>query len=357
MKICILSDGSSIHIQEWAKYFCDLGHEIYLISEKPTEISGITVCQIKKYEHKIHLPVISSIYQICRKVISIKRILKEIKPDILHSHYANIYGFLGALSKFHPHIMTCHGSDLLVHPRDSRIEKLFVKYALHSADAITLPSTEMKNIAMEFSAPAGKIHKIQYGIETDKFSFTARSDNKINLLSTRNLTPQYCTELILEAVPNLIEIYPNIHLIIAGNGPEKEKLVAQTHRLEIEDSVTFLGHVDHTKISGLYKNADIYITASPTDGLSISLLEAFASGLLPVLPDNPSNSELEQYGFNFILYQTGNPEDLTNKLKIALEEIKNFESKKRDNRKLVEQFFDRDENLKKINAIYHQLIK
>ncbi len=357
MKICILSDGSSIHIQEWARYFRDLGHTIYLISEKPVKISGITVCQIKKYEHKIHLPIISSIYQIFRKVISIKQILDEIQPDILHSHYANIYGFLGALSKFHPHIMTCHGSDLLVHPRNSRIEKLFVKYALHRADAITLPSSQMKDKAMEFGAPAEKIHKIQYGIETGKFSLTTKTDNKINLLSTRNLTQQYCTELILKAVSNLKDTFPNIHLTIAGNGPEKEKLVAQTNRLDIEDSVTFAGHVDHTKIPELYKDAEIYITASPTDGLSISLLEAFASGLLPVLPDNPSNSELKQYGFNFILYQSGNSEDLTNKLKIAIKEIKNFASRKRDNRKLIEQFFDRDKNFKKINAIYHQLIK
>jgi len=357
MKICFLSNGASIHIQQWIKYFRDQGHEIFLITDLPVVITGITSFTIKKYEHKRHIPILSSIYQIFRKVFSIKRILNEINPDILHSHYANSYGFLGTLSKFHPHIVTCHGSDLLVHPRNSRIEKIFVKYALQTADVITLPSSEMKEKAIEFGAPAERINKVQYGIKTEKFSFATKTGNNINLLSTRNLTPQYRTDLILEAVSSLTAIFPNIHLYIVGEGPEKEKLAALANDLSITDNVTFTGHLSHAKIPELYKSSDIYITASPTDGLSISLLEAFASGLLPVLPDNQSNSELQEYGFNFVLYQTGNPASLINKLTVAIKDLDDFETQKSDNRNRVKQFFDRNKNFEKINRIYQQLLK
>src|SRR6056297_2369969 len=134
MKICFLSDGSSVHIRQWVLYFYNRGHDISLITDQPVNIPGIEIFTIGKYETKFRIPVFSSVYQVIRKTLAINKLLKKINPDILHSHYVNIYGFLGALTGFYPHIATCHGSDLLVHPNRSMVERLFVKTALKHAD-------------------------------------------------------------------------------------------------------------------------------------------------------------------------------------------------------------------------------
>jgi len=171
MKLCLLSDASSLHIIEWAQFFARKGYEVSIITDIPSEIDDVNIYPFSKFESKIHIPFISAYYQITRKIFAIRKLVKLIQPDILHTHYANIYGFLGSFSGFHPQILTCHGSDLLVHPKRSRVEKYFVKRALKHADKITLPSEEMNQKAIEYGADSEKLTVIQYGIDLALFNY------------------------------------------------------------------------------------------------------------------------------------------------------------------------------------------
>lgn len=357
MKLCFLSDASSLHIAEWAQFFAKKEWDVAIITDNPSDIDGVKIYPFPKFESNIHIPFVSAFYQIIRKVFVIRRLINTIQPDIIHSHYANIYGFLVSFSGFHPHILTCHGSDLLVHPKQSKVEKYFVKRALKYADKITLPSKEMADTAINLGSKPEKIFQIQYGVNLDKFKFSGKQLKPIRLISTRILTSRYKTELLIEAFSLIRKKYSEIHFDILGDGPEFNRLVQIVSEKNIQNYVTFWGAIEHLKIAEFYNRSLIYLTASPTDGLSISLLEAFACGSYPILPDNESNKSISDMGFNVKLYKVNSAVDLANTISDVLENISEIEPLIKKNRKLLEDHFDRNKNMARIETIYKDMIK
>jgi glycosyltransferase involved in cell wall biosynthesis len=99
-----------------------------------------------------------------------------------------------------------------------------------------------------------------------------------------------------------------------GNGSQ----AAFLHRIFSEagllDQVHFPGQVSQADLPRYYRSADLYISASHSDGTSISLLEAMACGS-PVLVSNiPGNQEWIQDGVQGWLFQDGSTEDLAKKI-------------------------------------------
>src|SRR6266568_3578694 len=129
MKICYFGDGESIHVIRWCKHFESLGHQIHLISFKNVAIDTI-------HTHFIdagNISVKGRNWKVLLKFREVKKILKQIQPDILHSHYATSYGITGALCGFHPYVITTLGSDILISSKQSIIYKLLLKYAFSKA--------------------------------------------------------------------------------------------------------------------------------------------------------------------------------------------------------------------------------
>ena len=356
MKLCILSDATSLHIAEWAQFFAKKGHEVALVTDNPSDIYGVTIYPFPKFESNIHIPVFSSFYQIIRKIFVIRKLINTIQPDIIHSHYANIYGFLGSFSGFHPQLLTCHGSDLLVHPKRSKVENYFVRRAIKYADKITLPSKEMYQEAISYGTNPEKITEVQYGIDLNMFRYSNKTRQYTRFLCTRMLTQQYRTDFIIESFVQLIKIYPDAVLDIIGDGPERENLEKLVISKSMNEKVILRGKIDHSDIIKFYSQSSFYVTASPTDGLSISLLEAFATGVYPILPDNQSNRSLSDLGFNVKFYNLDSVSDLSNALKEVLVNTTDLPEKCRSNRLLVEKHFNRDQNLTVIELLYKDMI-
>ncbi|MDQ9894055.1 glycosyltransferase, partial [Acinetobacter baumannii] len=71
------------------------------------------------------------------KVIKeIKKIIYDIKPDILHAHYASSYGLIGSLVNYKPYIISAWGTDTYEFPNNGFIQKYIIKYNLKKADYI-----------------------------------------------------------------------------------------------------------------------------------------------------------------------------------------------------------------------------
>ncbi|MEN9523212.1 MAG: hypothetical protein RL065_1589, partial [Bacteroidota bacterium] len=144
MKICYFADAPSIHVVRWCKHFASLGHEVHLISFKQNTIENVT-------EHFIDIGDINvkgGNWKVLLKFGEVKKILKQIKPDIFHAMYATSYGITGALCRFHPYIITTLGTDVLITPNQSKIIKYLLKFAFKKADWITAMADHMK-VAME----------------------------------------------------------------------------------------------------------------------------------------------------------------------------------------------------------------
>ena len=90
MVICYLTDAGSIHTQQWAIHFASKGNEVHIISFRNADIDGVNVHHIDS-SGSINASPSASIFSKFGYVLSsnhIKKLIKRIKPDILHAHWA-----------------------------------------------------------------------------------------------------------------------------------------------------------------------------------------------------------------------------------------------------------------------------
>ena len=97
-----------------------------------------------------------------------------------------------------------------------------------------------------------------------------------------------------------------------------DKIEAAIHRMGLEDCVTVWGYVPHSDIHRLFAQCSVFALPSVREGVSVSLLEAMASGCLCVVSDIRDNREIIQHGRNGILFKTDDEEDLANSLRRVL---------------------------------------
>ena len=100
MRICHIGWTTSAHVVRWVRWFARRGHESHLISDRPAEIDGVSVHLIPPYTHDPrprwerlrdgsfhdHRPY---------RISWVRRKVRELQPDILHSHSLWYPGYLG----------------------------------------------------------------------------------------------------------------------------------------------------------------------------------------------------------------------------------------------------------------------
>lgn len=97
------------------------------------------------------------------------------------------------------------------------------------------------------------------------------------LLAVGRLTRQKGFDLLIEAFAKVVEKNPKWHLVILGEGSQRDLLESQIHRLEIRDKVIMPGIVGN--IEDWYRCADLYVMSSRYEGFGNTLAEALACGL------------------------------------------------------------------------------
>ncbi|MCD6379054.1 glycosyltransferase [bacterium] len=308
MRIAILGDGSLTHIKRWGEFFKTQGHEVLLLSFEETKNSPVRVIRLKKYLPTNLLGYLSSL-------AILKKELGKFQPDIVNSLYISGYGLLGSLCGVRPFAVSALGSDLLVDYKKHFIHKLQIKHTLGKADLVTTDSEDLSRIAIEAGASKKKILKIYFGVDKTIFytSTEARETRVENdttlIISTRNLYNIYNLDLLIDASPYILKEI-NAHFIICGDGPERENLQKKTEKLGVKENFSFKGRLNPEELSRELRKSDIYISTSLSDSTSVSLLEAMASGLTPIVTDLKGNREWITEGENGIIIPTDAPTTL-----------------------------------------------
>lgn len=359
MHICYIGDASSIHVIKWAEFFINSGHRVSIISNVENNIKGAEVFNIGERHCGVHIKCLSAIYEIWRKRRLIRKLLTDnLKPNLIHAHYATDYGFLAAISGYHPFVLTTHGSDLLVDFRKDKLSEKLVTYALKRADIITAPSTFMSNMIKQIAKK--RVVAIQYGIDTARFNIFSASrnfDREKTLISTRALTEKYDIQTLINALPLINRKIPELKAIIAGSGDKKALFEDSLKNSELDRNVQFTGNVSNDEMPTLLNEASIYVSTSPSDGISISLLEAMACGLFPVVTDIPGNRELVDHKRNGLLFKTGDAEGLANAVFSAYNDRQRRQTAIGMNRQIIEDRFSISRNFSLIEDLYLALHK
>jgi L-malate glycosyltransferase len=286
------------------------------------------------------------------------------KCQVIHAHWAIPTGMLGVLTSGllrKPLIVTIHGSDFRMGMGKSSLLKKLFFFVCKRAAHLNCVSETMKKEIEQIGIQGERITVIPMGVDEDFLRAGGARDRNLNMrsftiLSNRNLQPLYNVSLLVRAIPVVLREEPGTRFLIAGDGPEKDGLARQVRDLKLEQAVQFLGRVPHEKMPELLTMADIFVSTSPHDGTSVSLLEAMACGTFPIVADTLSNREWISNGKNGFLV----PEDETVLGKKIVEAIRNstFSMGAIDkNREIVEKRAHWKTNVKVIEKIYEKSLQ
>lgn len=260
--------------------------------------------KIYKKKNKIGLGVIWQIY----------KFLKEIKPQIVHTHLfaADFWGKIAAIFAGVPIIITTEHSVNL----DESWLKQKIKWLLSFfTDKIVAVSNGVKEYYIsKVKIKKNKFIVIYNGIDLSSFVFKGYKpidlSQKINAVIVARLKEVKGHKYLLEAMPMIIKKYPHFILNIVGGGDLELKLKDQVNKLGLRNNIIFLG--ERLDVEKIFADMDLFILPSLWEGLGIVLLEAQATGLAVLSSDIPGTIEVVKDGQTGLLFETKNPQAIFN---------------------------------------------
>lgn len=285
----------------------------------------------------------------------LRRVIKRVKPDLIHAGPIQRSAFLVALTGFKPLVSMSWGYDLLYDAKRNPFWSWATRYTLQNSVAMVGDCETIRSLAVAYGMPIERIVTFPWGVDISHFNVSTRKHSNtqtFNLLSTRSFEPIYGTELIAQAYVIAARHCPDLHLTMIGDGSLKAPIRQIFLVGAVYARVQFPGLVSYDELPDFYRTADVYLSASHSDGSSISLLEAFASGTPAIVSDIPGNQEWVRPGDNGWLFPDGDVNSLAEAILKAYDQRQMLPEMGENARRLAETRADWDKNFPQLEKAY-----
>lgn len=358
MRICFVGPASSAHIVKWCKWFATHGHEVHLISFTDEKVDY-------SIQHKLNISVDTqgSEWQKIKYLFTgnqIRRILREIKPDVVNAHYATSYGLAMALSGTKNYVLSVWGADVYDFPRKSPLHKVLLKYSLKKANYLFSTSQAMADETSKYTNK--KFEITPFGVDMDLFNPNKRTRGNDQLFivgTVKALSDKYGIRNILEAVACLYERGEHeIYIRIAGKGSQEQEYKQLAKDLGIDNITTWLGYISQEQAAIEWANMDIAIVPSTleSESFGVSAVEAQACGT-PVIISNISGlKETTIPNKTSIVINKGDSEAIANAILLLKHDIKLRRELGVNGRKHVVETFSLDICFQKIEDLFQNIV-
>lgn len=287
------------------RFFAGRGHEMHLISfaevprERVEELSGFGI----KYHGATGNFHLKRFWRTFRDLRFVKRVLREEKIDILHSQFLAQNIWFGALSGFHPHVITAIGGDVVGadwRPSGSRQERLLTPFALKRADLVTAWGPALASRLRPFVRNGLEIEITHGGVDLKMFSPGPKPSElrkRLNIpetgkvvFSPRLIRPLYNIDTIAHAAALACEQMPETYFIMAFpahilDAGYAERVKAIFENNAAGEKVRFVPTIRHEEMADYFRLADVSVSIPDTDGLGLAILESMACGTPTVIGD------------------------------------------------------------------------
>jgi colanic acid/amylovoran biosynthesis glycosyltransferase len=241
--------------------------------------------------------------------------LKRAGIDRIHAHTLSPAASRARISSLLlkiPYTVTVHGSDLLLFPPvDAR------QLITDAAFLITPTEYNKRRITFLTGGDIDTIRVIPSPVDTDFFRPKPKnipSADTIGLITVGRLHPVKRHDLIIEAARLLRARNVDFTLTIVGGGELDLQIRRLVAELGLDDRIRFAGVLLGEDLRDRLAAADVFVMASESEGLPVSMLEAMAAGLAVVVPAITGIPEVIRDGKNGLLFAPVDPDDLARKL-------------------------------------------
>jgi glycosyltransferase involved in cell wall biosynthesis len=298
-----------------------------------------------------------------RLVARVRALLKDFKPDILHTHlyHPNLYGRLASVG------LGLRGVVASVHNSYTRVKlhRCLWNFLLSAiTDKVLVSSPQVwQDVRTWDRVPAGKLEVFPYGINLSNLDDAAdpaeiRAELGVDgfvLGLVGRLEEQKGQRFLLAALPELSREIPDLFVLLVGEGREGEALRRLAEELGVGPLVRFLG--TRRDLPRIFRAMDLFIQPSLWEGLPLTLLMAMGARL-PVVGTRVSGmTEVIEDGTNGRLVAPGDSDALAG---VILELYRHPELRVRmaeAGRQTVERKYSQEAMLRRLEEIYLQIME
>lgn len=355
MKLCLLAAVSSIHTVRWANSLVNRGHDVHILTMHPETIHPLDN-RINVETLKIPAP-----FGYYMNQFQAKKIIRKIKPDVLHVHYASGYGTLARLINYQPTLLSVWGSDVFLFPYKSKWAKASLQKNLTYATEITATSDALKKQTEKFVLNDRHIHVVPFGIDLSIFKPFNKKDDTITIGIVKGLEHVYGIDILLRAVANVLKrlektsYAQKINVKIVGEGSEKANLQQLASKLNILNKIEFVGAVSNDEVPNYLNTFDIYCGLSRSESFGVSVIEASACKVPVIVSDVGGLPEVVKHNETGFIVDYHHEDKIVDKLYQLITNKKLREQFGENGRRFVSENYNWDKNVTKMENIYLSL--
>ena len=300
-----------------------------------------------------------NIFQI---IMEIRRIFNKKSPNLVHSHRykENIVSFLSSYFNHEIRLVgTQHGMPEYIGDNKkikyTILHKINIYFLLKYFIKVIVVSKDMKGKFIDkFGFSDDKITVIRNGGEIPK-DYSIKKDGDIFIIgSMGRMFPVKDYPLMVEIAREVKKETDRIHFELAGDGPEKERIMSLIERYRLGDTFMLRGFVEN--IFKYYQGVDVYINTSTHEGIPMSVLEAMSYGIPIIAPDTGGIKEIISDGVEGFLVEGRDPKSFA---KICLDLFKDRSLRRTIGncaRKKVEKEFSNERMAKEYYQMYYNAV-
>ena len=378
MKILYFSLGYSTHDHRFLKGMSDHGHEIFFVQlegnqrqveDRPVP-EHVQQVQWRGGREPFRWSKLPSL------VLDFKRLIRDLKPDLVHAGPIQTCALIAVLSSFRPVLAMSWGFDLMDDVHKGKIWEWATRYTLKRSTFFTSDANVTRDKAVAYGMAPDRTLVFPWGIDLKQFQpknanqkskakgrkplIAKRKAKTVNpksitIFCSRAWEPRYGVDVLAKAFVKVAGLDPNISLLLLGGGSQGTRIRQILMNNSMMDRVHFGGQVSQIDLPRWYHLADLYISPSHVDGSSVTLLEALACGLPCIVSDIPANQEWVEDGVNGWLFRDGDADDLAEKILYAIKAKRSFPKISKAARATAEQRADWTKNFGKLLAAYDRL--
>ena len=295
---------------------------------------------------------------------------RENGADVIHAHWAIPTGPAAVIAarKLHlPSVITMHGGDVYVNPSQGYdfptrwYVRPALRWTLRHAGALTAITEDCRQHALRAGAPAERIRLVFNGTDLRRFSPAdngSRWDQRYGphmVFACRQLFPRKGIRFLLEAAAQLKPQFPDLKVVLAGDGFERPALVKLAEELGISVDVIFLGWVPNADLPPYYRAAAVSVIPSLEEGFGIPAAEAMGCEVAVVASDAGGLPEVVEHGVTGLVVPRGDSGALAVAIGSLLADPERRRRMGKAGRKRALRLFDWDRSAEQFEELYREV--
>ncbi|MDP7525227.1 MAG: glycosyltransferase family 4 protein [Dehalococcoidales bacterium] len=290
------------------------------------------------------------------------RFIRGFQPDMVHAHNlffrtTEVAAFLRMKFRV-PLVTTMHvgqseGGSRLFRTLVKAYESTMGRFIVRRSDHIIAVAQAVAEHAHRIGGNSASVTVVPNGVDTGLF-YPKQDDRHIGqvVLFVGRLVSNKGPEVLIRAVPKVLSRHPHTRFVLVGDGPLRDRLKQMACNLGIRNEVQFLG-IRHD-VPQLMRDAAIFVRPSSLEGMSLTVLEAMATGLPVVATLVGGTSEVLRDGVHGYLVPAGDSQVLADALIKMLDERSLAEEMGRRGRELVVSNYKWDAVVNKTESVYFE---